>query len=172
MGMGRGWLGPWQFIGQRSKASQGPLWRQRPCGWGQRQSGAGPASHTPSYHIWQKLMFSKFKDLISKRAEAAAHGEWWPRSAGMASLRTMGAWLARGYRGGPCGPKTRAHRSVHWPGATRSSGTLGSREEILCAPAGGGMSLPSCWTHPEYTIHKAVWQGARGRLALAMLTDP
>lgn len=41
---------------------------------------AGPASHTPSYHIWQKLVFSKFKDLISERAEEVAHGECWPRS--------------------------------------------------------------------------------------------
>lgn len=51
-----------------------------PCGQEQRQSGVGPTSHTPSYHIWQKLMFSKFKDLISERAEEA-HGEWWPRRA-------------------------------------------------------------------------------------------
>lgn len=94
---------------------------------------AGPASHTPSYHIWQKLLFSKFKDLISERAEEKAHGEWWPRSSSPESLGTVGAWLAHGCSGGPWGPKIDAHCSVHWPGASRGSGILGSRGEILHA---------------------------------------
>lgn len=82
-------------------------------------------------------MFSEFKDLISERAEEEAHGEWWPKSASLASLGTVGAWLAHGCSGGPWGPKTGAHCSVHWPGASRDSGILGSRGEILCASSRG-----------------------------------
>lgn len=82
-----------------------PTVEAEPCGWGQRRSGVGPALHTPSYHIWQKLMFSKFKDLISERAEEEAHREWWPRSASLVSLGTVGvlagAWLQRW----PLGPQ-------------------------------------------------------------------
>lgn len=151
-----------------------PTVEAEPCGWGQRQSGAGPALHTPSYHIWQKLMFSKFKDLISERAEEEAHGEWCPRSASLVSLGTVGVWLEHGCRGGPWGPNTGAHHSVHWPGAVRGSGILESRgggSSML--QQRGGMSLPGCWTHLEHTQYTRLQTRARDpRPALTMLTDP
>lgn len=130
-----------------------------PCGQEQKQSGAGPASHTPSYYIWQKLVFSKFKDLISERAEEVAHGECWPRSTSPASLGTVGAWLAHGCSGGPWGPKIGAYRSVHWPGASRGSGILGSRGELLCASSRGVAGASPVLDSPgAHTIHKAAWQ--------------
>lgn len=94
----RGWPGPRQFIGHKPKASQGPLWRQRPSGWRQRQSGAGPTSHTPSYHIWQKLVF-KVQRLDQREnrgggpwemvAQACQHSQPWNCGC------LAGTWLQR-----------------------------------------------------------------------------